>query len=159
MRTLTVILFTIYMIILVKVVLFKGPLFYEVVSGADDYRASTSNATYKGYNLVPFRTIKSFLTPHPSISTSTKVFNLLGNIALFVPFGVLLPLLFRNLGKFNYMFLASVLLSLFFEAFQLFTHTGHFDVDDIILNSLGGVIGYLIFIATSRSLRRKVAVA
>src|SRR5829696_1515705 len=139
MRALTIFLFIVYLVILVKIVLFKGALFYQVVPGTDDYRINSQNKTYYGYNLVPFRTILSFLTLHPSTSTSAKVFNLLGNIALFIPFGFLFPILFDRMSKFKTVFFISLLLSLFFELFQLITHTGQSDVDDLILNSLGAV--------------------
>ena len=136
-------MFIIYIAVLVKLVVLKGPLFYQIVSGsAASYKVDSSNGTYMGYNLVPFKTIRSFMTLHPSTSTSAKVFNLLGNIALFVPMGILLPLVFKRAIGWLKIVIATFLISLCFELFQLFTHTGHFDVDDLILNSIGGLVGY-----------------
>jgi len=151
MRVVVAIVFLIYMIILVKLVVLKGPLFYQIVSGMNyNYQLQAATGTYDGVNLVPFRTIKSFMNLHPSTSTQAKVYNLLGNVALFVPMGFLLPLLFRRANSFGKVFLASFLVSLCFELFQLFTHTGNFDVDDLILNSLGGIVGYLCFTMATR---------
>ena len=70
--------------------------------------------------------------------------NILGNIVMFVPFGFLgwiFPKL-RNFKPLVYRFL-SVLLSV--EALQYFTRLGVFDVDDLILNTLGVFIGFWIF--------------
>ena len=66
--------------------------------------------------------------------------NFLGNIALFVPFGVLLPLI---TGKKKWFYIVGVgtCLSLLIEITQLITARGCFDPDDIILNTLGTVIG------------------
>ena len=43
------------------------------------------------------------------------------------------------------MFLAAFLLSLTIEITQLLTRVGSFDVDDLILNTAGGIAGYLLF--------------
>ena len=154
MRKIWITLFVIYLAMLVKLVVLKGPLFYQIVSGTDQaYKTGATNGTYVGYNLVPFRTIRAFMTLHPSTSTSTKVFNLLGNIALFIPMGVLLPLIFKRAKGLGKVVIATFLISLSFELFQLITHTGHFDVDDLILNSMGGAIGYFFFLMVRKFLQ------
>src|SRR5829696_8739519 len=111
MRLLTIVLFIVYLAILIKIVLFKGAFFYHFVPGTENYRVNSQNKTYYGYNLVPFRTIRAFLTFHPSTSTSAKVFNLLGNIALFIPLGFLFPIVFDRMSKFKTVFLVCFLLS------------------------------------------------
>lgn len=71
--------------------------------------------------------------------------NLLGNLLGFIPFGFLLPLLisfFRNLFK---ILVAGFLLSLGYETIQLVFDLGIFDVDDLILNTAGVLIGFIIF--------------
>ena len=144
-------MFIIYIAVLVKLVVLKGPLFYQIVSGsAASNKVDSSNGTYMGFNLVPFKTIRSFMTLHPSTSTSAKVFNLLGNIALFVPMGIFLPLVFKRAKGWLKVVIATFLISLCFELFQLFTHTGHFDVDDLILNSIGGLVGYGCYLITRK---------
>lgn len=158
MRYLTIAIFVIYLFILAKLIIFKGPMFYEVVKGTEEYRRETSYAAHTKVNLVPFRTIKRFATTHPSTSTEAKFFNLAGNVALFIPFGILLPLVFKRLYRFRHVLFASILLSLFFETYQLVTRTGQFDVDDIILNTLGGIIGYwLLRLSNHKFGRRTVA--
>lgn len=144
MRVVVTIVFIIYIVILVKLVVLKGPFFYQIVSGMSyNYQMQAAQGSYGGgVNLVPFHTIKAFMNLHPSTSMQVKVFNLLGNVALFMPLGFLLPLVFRKANSFWKVSAASFLVSLLFELYQFITYTGNFDVDDLLLNSMGGAIGY-----------------
>ena len=73
------------------------------------------------------------------------IINLLGNILAFVPFGYLLPkIVTRKLGVF-YTVLFTLEFSVFVELIQLVTRTGSFDVDDLILNTIGGLVGYTLY--------------
>ena len=72
-------------------------------------------------------------------------FNLLGNIVAFIPYGMLLPLLAHNQRKFYRVVLLSFDFSLLVELVQLVSKVGSFDVDDLILNTIGGAIGYVGF--------------
>lgn len=70
--------------------------------------------------------------------------NFIGNIILFVPVGVLLPL--TGIGdKCLKTGLMGLCLSMMIEATQLATHRGFFEIDDLILNTIGALIGYGIF--------------
>ncbi|OJE34823.1 teicoplanin resistance protein VanZ [Bacillus proteolyticus] len=72
--------------------------------------------------------------------------NTLGNVIIFIPFGFLLPLLFKQINNVK---MASKIFTLFIcliESLQLLTFSGIFDIDDIILNMLGALIGYGSFI-------------
>ena len=71
--------------------------------------------------------------------------NLVGNIVGFIPLGILLPVLFRNYNSAKKVIATVFVVSLSFEIVQLFTVLGNFDVDDLMLNTLGGSLGYLIF--------------
>ena len=109
-------------------------------------------------NLVPFRTIYGslysiihrtipYLIPHDIIS-------LLGNFALFIPFGLFIPRLFERYRRFVKFILLAFAILISFETFQVLTLRGSFDVDDIILNLAGAVIGFFIArIAKSRKQR------
>ncbi|WP_088043284.1 VanZ family protein [Bacillus sp. EAC] len=67
----------------------------------------------------------------------------LGNIAAFIPFGILIPLLYRvSFRKFISMFVLSIL---FLETIQPLTYLGSFDVDDVISNTLGATIGFFAY--------------
>lgn len=71
--------------------------------------------------------------------------NFLGNIILFLPIGFLLPLLFRKMESFPYTVIAGLSTSLFIEVMQLPQNRSS-DVDDLWLNTLGALIGYLFYL-------------
>ena len=105
-------------------------------------------------NLKPFYTIDNYLNVilnNPDSSYFTKcILELFGNILLFIPAGWLLPKIFpifRRIFRFLAITLGSII---FIETFQLFTLLGHFDVDDIILNLLGMMLGYILYICTHK---------
>lgn len=70
---------------------------------------------------------------------------LIGNVIMFVPFGILVPICFQRIRGILKIILVSFLASLFIETTQLYTHTGLFELVDLLNNTLGGVIGYLIY--------------
>jgi len=123
--TLLYVIFILYMAALITMVLFK----YGFKTGLGSL------------NLIPFQWV---IYPQ-----GMQFKNVFGNIAFFVPFGLLLPLLFRkiNAGK---AVLIGFLLSLFFEITQYVTDTGGADVDDLILNTCGIVCGALFFLLLKR---------
>lgn len=92
-------------------------------------------------NLIPFSTILSFIKNGAFIDS---IFNLLGNIVLFVPLGFFSYIVYNsNKKKSICLFIITTLLV---EVCQLFLPLRKFDVDDLILNSLGGFIGMYICI-------------
>ncbi len=68
--------------------------------------------------------------------------NVLLNIALFVPLGVLLPLLWKPFRKWYAALGAGFGVSLLIELAQLFTGSGMCDVDDLFTNTLGAMLGW-----------------
>lgn len=68
--------------------------------------------------------------------------NLILNILMFIPFGFMLPLLFKKCEKFYITYFLIFGMSLFIEISQLVSKRGLFEVNDLINNTLGGVIGY-----------------
>lgn len=103
------------------------------------------------YNLIPLRSIKTQLT---HIKEWWALRNILGNIIPFMPFGFLLSMVYNKINSFFKCFVSSILFILFVELFQLFTKTGSFDVDDIILNLAGSLCGYLMFLLSKSLLKR-----
>lgn len=77
--------------------------------------------------------------------TAHTIINVLGNIIMFLPLGFLLPLLWRNLECFKKTVMFGFGISLLIEFTQLFL-TRATDIDDLILNTLGTMLGYLTFI-------------
>lgn len=81
--------------------------------------------------------------------------NVLLNIALFVPLGMLLPLLSRMFQTWYVMLLAGFGSSLAIELGQLVTARGMFDVDDLFTNTLGAMVGWSIVMLIWTLLERK----
>ncbi|MEC5235845.1 VanZ family protein [Bacillus mycoides] len=97
-------------------------------------------------NLVPFRSTIRYLTEFDSYNLDIVLMNTLGNIIIFIPFGFLLPLLFKQINNVKMASKIFIKFILLIESLQLLTFTGVFDIDDIILNMLGALIGYGSFI-------------
>ena len=97
------------------------------------------------YNLIPFKTIKMYIIFADYFQFKIVFTNLFGNILAFMPFGFLLPIVFKKMRNFWIVTSLSFLFSLFVETMQLMFHVGGFDVDDILLNTIGGFFGYLLF--------------
>lgn len=105
------------------------------------------------YNLELFREIKRFIIYREQLGAFAVFANLAGNILIFVPYGFFISVASRERGFFKTLFF-SMGLSLCVEIIQLFTRVGSFDVDDILLNTIGGVFGYIIFLICN-GIRRK----
>ncbi len=67
------------------------------------------------------------------------------NVLLFIPYGILVPWVFRRSRNFFSSFLIGITTSLTVECLQLITSRGYFQIDDILTNTLGAVIGYFVF--------------
>lgn len=95
------------------------------------------------YNLTPFKTIWMYISMFDHFNFGTWFSNLFGNVLAFMPLGFLIPLLFRKGMKVASIIFIAFLSSLAAECLQLYFQVGGFDVDDIMLNTLGGWFGYL----------------
>ncbi|MBP5272941.1 MAG: VanZ family protein [Clostridia bacterium] len=82
------------------------------------------------------------------------VWNVAGNAAMFVPTGIVLPIVYKKLNNFWKVVGAGALISLCIELLQLPFPTRASDIDDIILNTLGVVVGYAVF-ALVRAIYRR----
>lgn len=101
------------------------------------------------YNLELFKEIKRFIRYRKQLGFENFAVNIVGNILAFAPYGFFLPLLNKKYRKLIYVILLSFTFSLAVEIVQLYLKVGIFDVDDILLNSIGGVIGYLFYLIWS----------
>ena len=121
--------------------------------------AESTGRTFEGrsyqYNLVLLKEIRRFITYRKSLGTMAVVLNLFGNVAAFVPFGMMLPIIYRRCRSFFYMVLLTFEFSLIIELIQLVFRVGSFDVDDLLLNTIGGILGYFIFAMMDRIRRHK----
>ncbi|WP_343248330.1 VanZ family protein [Diplocloster hominis] len=94
----------------------------------------------RSLNLVPFRSIINYLSGRDQIMHTFALSNVLGNIVLFIPLGIYLTLFHRDKRIFKNL-LWIVIISLTVEIIQYTFRLGIGDIDDIILNSLGGFLG------------------
>ena len=80
--------------------------------------------------------------------------NIFGNIAMFIPVGIVWPVCFKKLNNFPKTLLAGAAFPILIEISQLplFDHCS--DIDDFILNTTGFAIGALIYFAVSRMLKK-----
>jgi glycopeptide antibiotics resistance protein len=106
------------------------------------------------YNLIPFREITRFYVYRDIVGIPAFISNLFGNVIAFMPFGFFLPVLTAKNRKLYRMALWTFLMSLTIETVQLLARVGSFDVDDLILNTMGGIFGYFLFYILNK-LRRK----
>lgn len=132
-------------------ILYVGFLIYFLFL-AEWYGRSEISENYR-YNLELFKEIKRFVTYREQLGMFVVLANLLGNILIFVPYGFFISMAGRTRGFFK-TFFCSMFLSLCVEIVQLITRVGSFDVDDILLNTIGGVLGYIIFVMCN-GIRRK----
>lgn len=127
------ILFTIYI----------GTLFYFMFF-SEHYGRTVMYLDYK-YNLKPFQEIRRFWVYRGQLGLESVVVNLFGNVLAFVPYGMVLPMLSEKRRNIFLVTLLTFEFSLIIEVTQLLTKAGCFDVDDLILNTLGGVLGYILY--------------
>lgn len=127
----------------VFLILYLAVLAY-VCFWSEDYGRTEMQNTYH-YNLVPFKEIMRFYTYRELVGFKAFLLNLFGNVLAFIPFGIMVPIVSEKNRKFWRVFLMTFLLSLFIECIQLIFKVGSFDVDDLILNTCGGAIGYPLF--------------
>ncbi len=100
-------------------------------------------------NLKPFYTINNYIyvVTHHDYGPLFRhcVINLAGNVVLFVPAGILMPAIWKRQRNF-FLFLLTCLAAItFIEIGQLVTLLGSCDVDDLILNVTGMVLGFLLY--------------
>jgi len=107
-------------------------------------------ALYGNINLIPFRTVAEF---GQALSSGASVINLYGNVIMFVPLGFFLPAVFPKTRPFRRCMLAALLILCSVELIQLVTLLGSLDIDDVILNMVGVLIGYGLWRILNRGKR------
>ncbi|KFC21216.1 teicoplanin resistance protein VanZ [Epilithonimonas lactis] len=88
--------------------------------------------------------ISTFSFVKETILWKTIVINVFGNIIMFTPFGFL-GIGFPNLNDFKTLMINFLSGIIIIESLQYFTRLGVFDIDDIILNTIGVVIGFWFY--------------
>lgn len=142
-------LLVVCLILLTKNILFKKSAGFYKNHFRVESSAGVIRERWKKANKKPFATIGLFYNSH-RLNSTYKLNNLAGNIIGFIPLGIFLPFLFRNLRRLWKTVSLIFLVSLSFELIQLVFGLGVFDVDDLILNTTGGLIGFCLFLIFHR---------
>jgi glycopeptide antibiotics resistance protein len=147
-------LFVLYLLVLVNVIILKDG---TALTMAKLGRQIPFSQKITQVNIIPLvNTIIPYVKGGPS--TRIAMENLLGNIFAFCPLGLLLPLLFKRCDRLKVTFLISLGVSLIIEIVQLIFYLGTCDIDDLILNVLGSLLGYGVYRLFKSLYKRKVEV-
>lgn len=128
--------FICYIILLVKIFFLSRVSIGELFNSHRMYDRSV--------NLIPFKSIGEFISGSSANLKRFAFGNVVGNIFVFIPLGVYVLLFKSNKRVINNLLLI-VILSLIVELIQWLLSIGTADIDDIILNSIGGFIGILAY--------------
>jgi glycopeptide antibiotics resistance protein len=101
-------------------------------------------------NLQPF----VHLFDYPTMKEA--LLNLIGNTAMFIPLGIVWPAVFNKLDSHKKIISAGFGVSLAIEFLQLFFYDRASDIDDLILNTLGFLIGYGIYLLVKKLQKNKI---
>lgn len=124
-------------VLLLVVIKFQGNV-YSIADTIDNIVMSRQLGCWN-YNLIPFATLTREVIEE-------NYFILCANVMVFIPLGLLLPWTFQKLNNFRKVLGCMFLFILCCEFLQFIFKLGFFDIDDIILNLIGGCIGYVIYI-------------
>ena len=139
-------IFFIYLLIVIKLIIFKYP--YEQLKAiADSWEKGVILEGLDTANFTLFKTIRMYIKYSYKLNSFE---NLIGNIVVFVPYGFLFPCVLKKVSNVFVMLFNAFLFVTGIEIFQLFSAFGAFDVDDILLNCVGAVIGYLLYLILRR---------
>ena len=109
----------------------------------------TLNPDGESVNLVPFATVRLYwgLLQNGASQALLRhaVINLVGNVVMFVPLGWFLPAVWRMFRGFFRAVIFGISLVCLVELLQYITGLGSCDVDDLILNAAGIILGYGIW--------------
>ena len=124
-------------------IIYGGVVLYFVLF-SDRLGRVEGYSTYR-YNLIPFEEIRRFILYRDYVSTEAFLLNLLGNLLVFFPVGILIPLWRTKKTGCIRIMLYTFLFTLSIETMQLITRVGVFDVDDLLMNTLGGIGGWVCY--------------
>lgn len=106
---------------------------------------------HRSYNFIPFKTIIEYIFFSPSLNAT--VLNIVGNILAFVPMGFLVPIVFSKINRFKLIAILVLISTVSIEIIQFGIGVGTCDIDDVILNWIGGIIGFELSKVLSKKIR------
>ncbi len=126
-KNLTRFLFILYLIVLTWVILFKMELDFSLLKNMND----------RSINLIPF-------AESVTIDGKTDISEILLNVIVFIPFGIYISMLHKP-WNFIQKIIPIFCVSLLYEVLQYAFAIGGSDITDLIGNTLGGIIGMILF--------------
>ena len=136
-------LFTIYCLLLITILFLNN----EYRMGGFQNISTFSREHFETSNIIPFATIIGYVSGMVSndINIGIVIINLVTNLLLFAPMGFFIPMLFQDKIKNTKQFLIIIIILTFLvEIIQFITYRGSTDIDDIILNTIGASIVYML---------------
>lgn len=109
------------------------------------------NLNYHLINIIPFK----FMVGTYEIGYRAMMSQVISNMVMFIPIGLLLPIVFKKCREFKFTALYVFLFAFSIEFIQYFIERSC-DVDDIIMNFLGGVVGYGIYVTFRKFIENKI---
>lgn len=130
----------------VESILFWGIVVFYILLLMDVVFLSrlSSGASIRLVNLVPFHSIQSYINVDDGVHYRLLDVNIWGNILLFVPMGIYVPLIKKSFS-FLKTLLSLVFISLLIEGIQYLFILGSADIDDVLLNVMGGLLGWVFY--------------
>ena len=98
------------------------------------------------YNLIPLHTISAYVRNLGLDNMIDTAINLIGNIAVFIPLGFLIPASLSRPWSYGRFILFFIFFIILLECMQTFLRVGTGDIDDLLLNVIGGSLGYVLFV-------------
>lgn len=135
-------IFFLYLLIVIRLIVFKYPM-DELREIAQGWSKAVILEGLETANFTLFKAIRMYIDYAYKLNSFE---NLVGNVLIFVPFGFGLPYVLQKGRNFFIMLVNVFLFVVGIEVFQLFSAFGAFDVDDILLNCVGAVTGYLLYL-------------
>lgn len=149
-RKIFIILFIIYIAFLLFVIVLKFPT--GLAKGTINIWLDGGTINRLSPQLIPFKTI-IFYVRHVQAVYDWFFKNLACNVIMFMPYGFLVPLISKkkiNIGR--KIIISGCIFSALIEVFQYITALGLCDIDDVILNTLGVLLGFGIYKITKNVL-------
>lgn len=133
-RKLGIVCFVLYLVLLTYFLFF-----------AEEMGRSPGNRQGYTYNLVLFKEIKRFWMYRRTLGIRAVFLNLVGNMLAFMPFGFCIPEIWDEVNQWYTVTFLGFIFSLCIETTQLVCRVGSFDVDDLLLNTIGALAGFVAF--------------
>ncbi len=138
---------------LIVLALYLLAISYIVFFSSTYGRISGAATKFSTINLVPFKTVSRYINGVKVVGLISAMKNILGNIVIFIPLVPILKLVLNRRITFIPAFLIGALVSFAIETIQYKMQLGVFDIDDIILNVIGVIIG--VFIQGKKKSKKK----